>query len=90
MENKLRPFEMTPAHECLSRFNTSGENSHCPYPYGSVTMPLFMCPNCEGVYLEKVTECDCTVGEYPKWIEGVGVFPSQSAKMSRKVRNERS
>jgi len=37
-------------------------------------IPLYKCPNCEGIYQEKVTECDCSSGP-PKWIEGYAIFP---------------
>jgi hypothetical protein len=41
-----------------------------------VSCPLYKCPTCEGIYQVKVTECDCTVGEEPKWIQGTAFFPS--------------
>ena len=33
--------------------------------------PIYRCTNCEAVYLEKVTDCDCQVGqnqEYDEWV----------------------
>ena len=40
-------------------------------------IPLYMCASCEAIYGVKVTECDCTVGKSPDWIEGYAVFPSR-------------
>jgi chromosome condensin MukBEF MukE localization factor len=40
--------------------------------------PLYMCASCEAIYQDKVTECDCTVGEAPTWIEGFATFQKQN------------
>jgi hypothetical protein len=37
--------------------------------------PVFKCTECGGIYMEKVTQCDCHFGEQ-KWIEGMAVFPN--------------
>ena len=38
------------------------------------SVPVFMCPECEGIYQIKVTQCDCHFGDQ-KWIEGEAIFP---------------
>ena len=49
-------------------------------PTHSISAPVFKCASCEHVYMEKVTQCDCTVGQSPTWIEGVVTFPKQGGR----------
>ena len=40
-----------------------------------LNVPMYMCSHDEHIYMEKVTDCDCTDDEPVDWIEGVASFP---------------
>lgn len=42
-----------------------------------LVIEVYMCGECEGVYTEKVSQCDCHFGEQ-KWITGKAIFPKEN------------